>query len=166
MQPSRRSSDKPWDVSVKSLVAFPQILEPMHDKLDWTQKLGDAFLAQQKEVLDAVQRLRVKAQDAGNLKSTEQQKVIVDPAPAGSAQQTIVRIEPANPEVIYVPAYNPATVYGYGAIRRIPRTTRRLIRRTTRVTPSAPASRGASGSPRRAPSSAIATGAAATSTST
>ena len=104
--------DKPWDVSVKSLVAFPQILEPMNDKLDWTQRLGDAFLAQQKEVLDAVQRLRAKAQENGNLKSTEQQKVIVEPPPAGSTQQTII-IEPANPEVVYVPAYNPATVYGY-----------------------------------------------------
>ena len=73
-------ANKPWDVSVKSLVAFPQVLEPMNDKLDWTQKLGDAFLAQQKEVLDAVQRLRAKARSAGNLKTTEQQKVIVEPA--------------------------------------------------------------------------------------
>src|SRR6185295_11807194 len=64
-----------WDVSVKSLVAFPQVLEPMNDKLDWTQKLGDAFLADQKAVLDAVQRLRAKAKDSGNLKTTEQQKV-------------------------------------------------------------------------------------------
>ena len=104
--------DKPWDVSVKSLVAFPQILEPMNDKLDWTQRLGDAFLAQQKEVLDGVQRLRAKAQEKGNLKSTEQQKVIVEPAPTGSTQQTII-IEPANPQVIHVPAYDPSTVYGY-----------------------------------------------------
>ena len=101
-----------WDVSVKSLVAFPQILEPMNDKLDWTQKLGDAFLAQQKEVLDAVQRLRGRAQESGNLKSSEQQKVIVEPAPSGSSSQTVVRIEPANPEVIYVPTYNPTVVYG------------------------------------------------------
>jgi Protein of unknown function (DUF3300) len=102
-----------WDVSVKSLVAFPQILEPMNDKLDWTQKLGDAFLAQEKDVLDAVQRLRARAEQAGNLKSNEQQNVIVEPAPQGApATQTIVRIEPANPEVIYVPAYNPTVVYG------------------------------------------------------
>src|SRR6476620_7296382 len=100
-----------WDVSVKSLVAFPQILEPMNDKLDWTQRLGDAFLAQQKEVLDAVQRLRAKAQANGNLKSTEQQQVVVEPPPAGSTQQTII-IQPANPQVVYVPAYNPVTVYG------------------------------------------------------
>jgi hypothetical protein len=105
--------NQPWDVSVKSLVAFPQILEPMNDKLDWTQKLGDAFLAQEKDVLAAVQRLRARAQESGNLKSNEQQKVIVEPPPAGGqVTQTIVRIEPANPEVIYVPAYNPTVVYG------------------------------------------------------
>ncbi|HEY2608089.1 MAG TPA: DUF3300 domain-containing protein, partial [Paraburkholderia sp.] len=99
-----------WDVSVKSMVAFPQILEPMSDKLDWTQKLGDAFLAQQKDVFAAVQRLRARAQESGNLKSNEQQNVVVEQAPAGG--QTIVKIEPANPQVIYVPAYNPTTVYG------------------------------------------------------
>ena len=103
-------ANESWDVSVKSLVAFPQVLEPMSDKLDWTQKLGDAFLAQEKEVLDAVQRLRAKAQQAGNLKSNEQQTVIVEPAT--TTTQTIVRIEPANPEVIYVPAYDPMIVYG------------------------------------------------------
>ena len=102
--------NQPWDVSVKSLVAFPQILEPMNDKLDWTQKLGDAFLAQQKDVLDAVQRLRGRAKDSGNLKSNEQQNVVVEQAPAGG--QTIVKIEPSNPQVIYVPAYNPTVVYG------------------------------------------------------
>ena len=93
-----------WDVSVKSLVAFPQVLEPMDQKIDWTQKLGDAFLADQKAVLDAVQRLRAKAQAAGNLKTTEQQKVVVE--------QQVIIIEPAQPNVIYVPAYNPTIVYG------------------------------------------------------
>jgi hypothetical protein len=100
--------NQPWDVSVKSLVAFPQILQPMDEKLDWTQKLGDAFLADQKAVLDAVQRLRQRADKSGNLKSNEQQKVIVEQ----EAQQTVVKIEPANPQVIYVPAYNPTVVYG------------------------------------------------------
>ncbi|BEU24748.1 MULTISPECIES: DUF3300 domain-containing protein [Paraburkholderia] len=111
--------DQPWDVSVKSLVAFPQVLEPMNDKLDWTQRLGDAFLANEKDVLDAVQRLRMRAQKAGHLASNEQQKVIVEaPAAPGAggqaapAQQTIVRIEPSNPQVVYVPAYNPTVVYG------------------------------------------------------
>ena len=83
-----------WDVSVKSLVAFPQVLEPMNEKLDWTQKLGDAFLADQKAVLDAVQRLRPKADQSGNLKSTEQQKVIIEEA---APQQTVIKIEPAQP---------------------------------------------------------------------
>ncbi|TCG06704.1 hypothetical protein BZM27_24460 [Paraburkholderia steynii] len=106
--------NQPWDTSVKSMVAFPQILEPMSDKLDWTQRLGDAFLAQQKEVFAAVQRLRTRAQESGNLKSNEQQNVVVEPAPAGAqtGTSTIVRIEPANPQVIYVPAYNPTVVYG------------------------------------------------------
>ena len=102
--------DQTWDVSVKSLVAFPQVLEPMSDKLDWTQKLGDAFLADQAGVLAAVQRLRVKAQETGHLKSNEQQTVLVEPAT--TTTQTIVKIEPANPEVIYVPAYDPTIVYG------------------------------------------------------
>jgi hypothetical protein len=97
-----------WDVSVKSLVAFPQVLEPMNEKLDWTQKLGDAFLADQKSVLDAVQRLRKRAEDAGNLTSNEQQKVVVEQ----EAQQTIIKVVPADPQVIYVPAYNPTVVYG------------------------------------------------------
>ena len=95
-----------WDASVKSLVNFPQVLDLMNEKLDWTQKLGDAFLAQQKDVMDTVQKLREKAGAQGNLKSSEQQKVIVE-----KETQTIV-IEPANPQVVYVPTYNPTVVYG------------------------------------------------------
>jgi hypothetical protein len=105
-----------WDVSVKSLVAFPQVLEPMNDKIDWTQKLGDAVLADQKAVLDAVQRLRSKAEQSGNLKSNEQQKVIIEQAP----QQQVIVIESASPEVIYVPAYNPTVVYGAWAYPAYP----------------------------------------------
>jgi hypothetical protein len=93
-----------WDASVKSLVNFPQVLQMMSEKLDLTQKLGDAFLAQQKEVLDAIQKLRVKAQDQGSLKTTPEQKVIVE--------QQVIRIESANPDVVYVPTYNPTVVYG------------------------------------------------------
>jgi len=93
-----------WDPSVKSLVNFPQVLSMMSEKLDWTQKLGDAFLSQQKEVMDTVQKLRFKAKEAGNLKTTEQQKVIV--------QEKVIIVEPASPQVIYVPAYNPVVVYG------------------------------------------------------
>ena len=74
----------PWDDSVKSLVSFPQVLAMMSEKLDWTQKLGDAFLAQQQDVMAAVQRLRAKAHTAGNLKTTAEQKVTVAPAEAPS----------------------------------------------------------------------------------
>jgi hypothetical protein len=95
-----------WDPSVKSLVNFPQTLSMMSEKLEWMQSLGDAFLAQQKDVMDAVQRLRKKAHEAGNLKTTKEQVVIVE-----KETQTIV-IEPADPKVIYVPAYNPTVVYG------------------------------------------------------
>ncbi|MBF0524363.1 MAG: DUF3300 domain-containing protein [Deltaproteobacteria bacterium] len=96
--------EKGWDVSIKSLVHFPQVLQMMSDKLDWTSKLGNAFLSQQGEVMDTVQDLRVRAQAAGTLNTTKEQKVIVD--------NQIVRIEPAAPEVVYVPVYNPAVAYG------------------------------------------------------
>lgn len=94
-----------WDPSVKSLVNFPQILTMMSEKLDWTLKLGDAFLGQQKEVMDTVQLLRQKAEAEGNLKTTQEQKVVV--------QQEKIIIEYANPQVVYVPTYNPTVVYGY-----------------------------------------------------
>ena len=67
-----------WDPSVKSLVNFPEVLDRMNENLQWTQKLGDAFLAQQKEVMDTIQMLRKKAQEAGNLKDSPQQKVVVE----------------------------------------------------------------------------------------
>ncbi len=110
-----------WDDSVKSLVSFPQTLALMNEKIDWMQKLGDAFLDQRKETMDAIQRLRAKAQAEGNLQSNEQQKVIVEAAaaqpaqpgqPAPPAEQTIIKIEPASPQVVYVPSYNPTVVYG------------------------------------------------------
>ena len=93
-----------WDPSVESLVAFPQILAMLDEKLDWMERLGDAFLSQEQQVMDTVQALREKAQAAGNLKSNDQVRV----EPQGS---TIV-IEQANPQVIYVPYYNPTAVYG------------------------------------------------------
>jgi hypothetical protein len=93
-----------WDPSVKSLVNFPQVLTRMSDKLDWTQKLGDAFLAQQKDVMDSVQKLRSRAQEQGALKTTEQQAV--------KTEQQAVVIESADPNLIYVPVYNPDEVYG------------------------------------------------------
>ncbi len=93
-----------WDPSVKSLVNFPDVLIMMSDKLDWTQKLGDAFLAQQKDVMDSVQRLRKKAKEQGHLKTSEQQ-VVTD-------NNQVIVIESANPQVVYVPVYNTTVVYG------------------------------------------------------
>ena len=109
-----------WDPSVKSLVAFPSVLEKMNEKIDWTQKLGDAFLAQQKDVMQAVQILRDKAKKTGNLKSTKEVTVKEEPAPAGSpAPQTII-IESPDPEVVYVPTYNSSVVYGAWAYPMYP----------------------------------------------
>ena len=99
---------KDWDVSVKSLVAFPQTLAMMNNNLDWTQKVGDAMIGQQKDVADSIQRLRAKAAAAGNLKTTPQQKVTTQTSGSASA----IVIEPANPELIYVPYYNPTWAYG------------------------------------------------------
>jgi len=110
-----------WDDSVKSLVSFPQVLTMMNEKLDWTQNLGDAFLGAEKEVMDAVQRLRAKALAAGNLKSTPEQTVKTEPAPPPTPGQNVViqqapaptqyiTIQPAKPQVIYVPTCNPTVV--------------------------------------------------------
>jgi hypothetical protein len=96
-----------WDPSVKSLVNFPQVLQMMNEKIDWTQKLGDAFLAQQKDVMDTAQNLRKKAKAEGNLETNQEQKVIVE-----KETQTII-IEPSNPQIVYVPTYNPTVVYGH-----------------------------------------------------
>jgi hypothetical protein len=109
---AKEMEKQPWDASVKSLVAFPDVLTMMNEEIDWTQKLGDAFLAQQKGLMEAVQRLRTKAKDAGNLKSTKEQTVKTEPAPAGAAAPQIIIIESSNPEVVYVPTYNPTVVYG------------------------------------------------------
>jgi uncharacterized membrane protein YgcG len=100
--------NEPWDPSVKALAAVPQVLTMMEDKLDWTQKLGDAFLGQQVEVMKAVQRLRAKASAAGHLQSGKEQTVTT----MQEGGETVIIIEPANPEVIYVPTYDPAYVYG------------------------------------------------------
>jgi hypothetical protein len=93
-----------WDPSVKSLVNFPQVLSAMSEKLDVTTKIGDAFLAQKKDVMDTIQELRKKAQAAGNLKTTKEQTVVVE--------KEVIIIKPANPEVVYIPSYSPTVVYG------------------------------------------------------
>jgi len=112
-------ADKAWDPSVQSLVAFPEVLAQMQAHPDWVQNVGDAFLAQPEDVMDSVQRLRAQAQKAGNLKTNEQQKVIVQQA---APQTTVIQIEPANPTVVYVPSYNPTVVYGAWAYPTYPPT--------------------------------------------
>ena len=105
----KKVASQPWDPSVQSLVAFPQVLATLQQKPEWTKDLGDAFLAQPEAVMDSVQRLRQMAEQSGNLKSNEQQKVEVEET---APEQTVIKIEPANPEVVYVPSYNPTVVYG------------------------------------------------------
>jgi hypothetical protein len=98
-----------WDPSVKSLVAFPSVMDMMGRQPDWVKSVGDAFLAQPDGVMDSVQRLRTQAQKAGNLKSTPQQTV---KSTTTDTNKTVVVIEPADPQVVYVPSYNPTVVYG------------------------------------------------------
>lgn len=116
-------ASQPWDPSVKSLVAFPQLMSLMGENPPWVQNLGDAFLAQPKDVMDSVQRLRLLAQQTGALQSTPQQTVttVTKPAPAKTTSTTatetttsptVIKIESADPQVVYVPTYNPNTVYG------------------------------------------------------
>ena len=110
---------QPWDPSVKSLTQFLPVLQTMTDNLAWTSALGEAYYNQPADVLNAIQTLRKMAMDAGTLKSTEQQGVEVQPAAPSESQlagqpapnQTII-IQPAQPNVVYVPSYNPSTVYG------------------------------------------------------
>jgi hypothetical protein len=98
---------QPWDPSIQSMAAIPEVVKRLADDIQWTTQLGDAFLDQQSEVMDAVQRMRKKAEEKGALKSNEQQivetKVI--------EQKTVIVVQPSNPEVIYVPSYNPMVVY-------------------------------------------------------
>jgi hypothetical protein len=97
--------EQDWDPSVKSLCTLPSVLKQMSENLDWTQDLGDAFLGQQNETLDTVQRMRNKAYEAGNLETTEQQVVT-------QQEDKIIVIQSAEPEVVYVPTYSPTVVYG------------------------------------------------------
>jgi hypothetical protein len=101
-------SKQNWDASVQALAALPDVVKRLGDDIQWTTDLGNAFLAQETDVMDAVQRMRKKAQDKGTLKTTEQQKVetkVVE-------QKTVIVVEQANPQVVYVPSYNPVVVYG------------------------------------------------------
>src|SRR4029077_16105086 len=100
---------QPWDASIKALAPLPDLVKRLADDIQWTTDLGNAFLAQQKDVMDSVQRMRKKAKDKGTLASSEQQKVETQTVENG---QSVIVIEPANPQVIYVPSYNPTVVYG------------------------------------------------------
>ena len=97
-----------WDPSIQAMAALPDVVKQMAENIKWTTDLGNAFLAQQNDVMDAVQRMRKKAKDSGNLKPSEQQKVETKVI---ESKQVVV-IEQANPEVVYVPSYNPTVVYG------------------------------------------------------
>ena len=99
---------QPWDPSVKSLAVFPQVLSMMSEKLDWTQKLGDAFLGQKEDVMKTAQALRQKADATGNLKDSKEVKVVKEV----ENNTTVIKIEPSDPQVVYVPTYNPSVVYG------------------------------------------------------
>ena len=99
---------QPWDPSIQALAALPEVVKRLADDIQWTTDLGNAFLAQQSDVMDAVQRMRKKAQDTGNLKSTEQQKVETKVIESKS----VIVVEQANPQVVYVPSYDPVVVYG------------------------------------------------------
>src|SRR5271166_5127250 len=122
-------NEQPWDASVKGLTQFPDVLNQMATNLSWTSALGDAYYNIPQSVMNAVQVMRQRAYQAGNLKTNQQQNVTVQneapgaapppPASSGEPQTTIVQappqtiiIQPAQPEVVYVPAYNPTVVYG------------------------------------------------------
>jgi uncharacterized protein DUF3300 len=102
------AAKQPWDPSVQAMAPLPDVVKWLTDDLQWTTDLGNAFLAQQSDLMDAVQRMRKKAQTTGNLKSTPQQKVETEVV---ESKQVIV-IEQADPQVVYVPSYNPEVVYG------------------------------------------------------
>src|SRR6266480_7510900 len=100
---------QPWDPSVQSLVEFPDVVQRMAGNVQWTTDLGNAFLAQQSDVMDAVQRMRAKAQGTGNLKTSAQQVVNTETVSSG---KQVIEIQQANPDVVYVPSYDPVVVYG------------------------------------------------------
>ncbi|WP_096512086.1 DUF3300 domain-containing protein [Pseudomonas izuensis] len=124
----KQVANQTWDPSVQALVAFPQVLATLGQDPVWVQRLGDAFLAQPDDVMGGVQRLRRQAQAAGNLQSNQYQNVTVQavappapapttssapaPAPAPASSSSTIIIQPADPQVVYVPTYNPTTTYG------------------------------------------------------
>ena len=112
---------QPWDPSVRSLCQFPSVLDTMSQSLSWTSALGQAYYNQPEDVMKALQVMRKRAMDAGTLKSTSQQRVEVQTVTSGAAGQApegvapgqqVIVIQPAQPNTVYVPAYNPQSVYG------------------------------------------------------
>ena len=117
-QLANQVNQRDWDPSIKSLTQFPTVLQTMNDSLAWTSALGEAYYNQPADVMNAIQVLRNMAVNAGTLKSTDQQKVELQPAPPAaqaatqpSVQQTVI-IQPAQPNTVYVPQYNPTSAYG------------------------------------------------------
>lgn len=110
---------QPWDENVRAVAKIPEVIKKLNDDLPWTMELGEAFLAQDKDVMDAIQSLRAKARQVGTLQTTPQQVVTVtNTVVEKSVEQrvvvvtnTVVQIQPANPQVVYVPTYNPSAVY-------------------------------------------------------
>jgi hypothetical protein len=102
------AAQQSWDPSIQALVLFPDVVKRLNSDVTWTTNLGNAFLASQGNVMDAIQRMRVKAEQAGKLKSSSQEKV-TDTTQSG---QPVVEIEPADPDIIYVPEYNPVWIWG------------------------------------------------------
>ena len=105
---AKAAEQQPWDPSVQALVSLPDALKVMSENIQWTTQLGDAFLGQESQVMDAVQRLRSKAKDGGKLASSEQQKVetkVVE-------EKTVIEIQPTSTEVVYVPTYSPSVIWG------------------------------------------------------
>jgi hypothetical protein len=100
---------QPWDPSIQSLVEFPDVVQRMAGNVQWTTDLGNAFLAQQSDVMDAVQRMRAKAQGTGNLKTSAQSVVKTETVSSG---KQVITVQQANPDVVYVPSYDPVVVYG------------------------------------------------------
>ena len=101
-------AQQPWDASIQAMAALPDVTKRLADDIQWTTDLGNAFLAQQGDVMHAVQRMRQKAEDKGSLKSTKEQVVETKTI----ENREVIVIEQANPQVVYVPSYDPVTVYG------------------------------------------------------
>jgi hypothetical protein len=101
--------DQPWDESVRGLAHYPDVLKWMDDNLEWTTSVGEAFVTQPADVMNSIQRLRLAAKDKGNLVNTPQQTVVVEKPP--KAEREVIRIVPTEPDVIYVPQYDPQVVY-------------------------------------------------------